>query len=232
MGSSTDSSIISLDLSIGSLQSSINHTHRHRHENSELSLSHGRRTKKEEGAVQGTLQAEPEMAEEMRRVVEENRRLAGMLAAICERHRALRAQVIEMMSSSPSSFMASAMKKRKFEAAVSQVDVVNGRKENGWRCSPAKPATEEVRPRVSKVYIRADGLLMKDGYHWRKYGQKVIRDNPYPRAYFRCSFAPVCPVKKKVQRCTENQSVLVVTYEGEHNHVQPSPAELDLNGAS
>ncbi|KAK8939730.1 putative WRKY transcription factor 40 [Platanthera guangdongensis] len=231
MGSSTDSSIISLDLSIGSLQSSINHT-RHRNENSELSLSHGRRTKKEEGVVQGTLQAEPEMAEEMRRVVEENTRLAGMLAAICESHRALRAQVIEMMSSSPSSFTASAMKKRKLEAAVSQVDVVSGQKENSWRCSPAKPATEEVKPRVSKVYIRADGLEQKDGYHWRKYGQKMIRDNPYPRAYFRCSFAPVCPVKKKVQRCTENQSVLVVTYEGEHNHVQPSPAELDLNGVS
>uniref|UniRef100_I1L9Z3 WRKY domain-containing protein n=1 Tax=Glycine max TaxID=3847 RepID=I1L9Z3_SOYBN len=37
---------------------------------------------------------------------------------------------------------------------------------------------------------------VRDRYQWRKYGKKVTRDNPSPRAYFKCSYAPSCPVNK------------------------------------
>jgi hypothetical protein len=87
------------------------------------------------------------------------------------------------------------------------------------------------RIKVSTVRTRIDPadttLTVKDGYHWRKYGQKVTRDNPSPRAYFRCAYAPSCPIKKKVQRSADDSSLLVATYEGEHNHASPtSAAEL------
>ncbi|KAK4277239.1 hypothetical protein QN277_015261 [Acacia crassicarpa] len=80
-----------------------------------------------------------------------------------------------------------------------------------------------ISPKVSKVFVRTQAsdpsLFVSDGYQWRKYGQKVTRDNPSPRAYFRCSFAPSCPVKKKVQRSAEDPTLLVATYEGVHNHI-------------
>ncbi|KAL0298252.1 UNVERIFIED_CONTAM: putative WRKY transcription factor 40 [Sesamum angustifolium] len=86
-----------------------------------------------------------------------------------------------------------------------------------------------IKSNVSRVYVRIDpsdtSLVVKDGYGWRKYGQKVTRDNPSPRAYYKCSFAPNCPVKKKVQRSVNDPSLLVTTYEGRHHH-HPSQANV------
>ncbi|KAG6409670.1 hypothetical protein SASPL_127712 [Salvia splendens] len=66
-------------------------------------------------------------------------------------------------------------------------------------CSPGRP--REIKSNTSRVHVRIDpsdtSLIVKDGYQWRKYGQKVTRDNPSPRAYYKCSLSPTCPVKKK-----------------------------------
>ncbi|XVE71258.1 hypothetical protein DITRI_Ditri10aG0136400 [Diplodiscus trichospermus] len=86
------------------------------------------------------------------------------------------------------------------------------------RLGPQVPALAKASQVLVKTDPRDNSLIVKDGFQWRKYGQKVTKDNPSPRAYFRCSMAPGCPVKKKVQRCLEDKSFLLATYEGQHNH--------------
>ncbi|KAJ1417529.1 WRKY domain [Sesbania bispinosa] len=57
-----------------------------------------------------------------------------------------------------------------------------------------------------------------DDYSWRKYGQKPIKGSPHPRGYYKCSSMRGCPARKHVERCLEEPTMLIVTYEGEHNH--------------
>ncbi|KEH39749.1 putative transcription factor WRKY family [Medicago truncatula] len=57
-----------------------------------------------------------------------------------------------------------------------------------------------------------------DEYSWRKYGQKPIKGSPYPRGYYKCSTVRGCPARKHVERATDDPTMLIVTYEGEHRH--------------
>ncbi|KAL7169891.1 hypothetical protein ACSBR2_034855 [Camellia fascicularis] len=59
--------------------------------------------------------------------------------------------------------------------------------------------------------------MSDDGYKWRKYGQKFIKNSPFPRSYYRCT-NPGCSAKKQVEQSIEDPDTLIITYEGLHLH--------------
>ncbi|KAK4419149.1 WRKY transcription factor 44 [Sesamum alatum] len=79
-----------------------------------------------------------------------------------------------------------------------------------------EPSSE---PRIV-VQNNTDSDIVGDGFRWRKYGQKVVKSNPYPRSYYRCT-SPKCNVRKYVERTSEDPGTFITTYEGRHNHSMP-----------
>lgn len=72
------------------------------------------------------------------------------------------------------------------------------------------------------VHAAGDVGISGDGYRWRKYGQKMVKGNPNPRNYYRCTSAG-CPVRKHIETSGENKTAVVITYKGVHNHDMPVP---------
>ncbi|XP_012831749.1 PREDICTED: probable WRKY transcription factor 49 [Erythranthe guttata] len=62
-----------------------------------------------------------------------------------------------------------------------------------------------------------NNVMADDGYKWRKYGQKSIKNSPNPRSYYRCT-NPRCSAKKQVERSVDDSDTLIITYEGLHLH--------------
>lgn len=105
---------------------------------------------------------------------------------------------------------------------------------------PRNPYDHDMQLRATALFGGSSGLHAhalpppppaieqpaKDGYSWRKYGQKQLKDAESPRSYYKCT-RDGCPVKKVVERSFDG-FIKEITYKGRHNH--PRPQERGLAG--
>ncbi|MCH82883.1 putative WRKY transcription factor 2-like, partial [Trifolium medium] len=90
------------------------------------------------------------------------------------------------------------------------------RKNESYPVETMVPSRAIREPRVV-VQVESEVDILDDGYRWRKYGQKVVKGNPNPRSYYKCTTVG-CTVRKHVERASHNLKYIITTYEGKHNH--------------
>ncbi|CAL5368587.1 unnamed protein product [Camellia sinensis] len=98
--------------------------------------------------------------------------------------------------------------------------VVSGNEENLGK----KKGEKKIRKPRFAFQTRTQVDILDDGYRWRKYGQKAVKNNKFPRSYYRCTHKG-CNVKKQVQRQSKDEGVVVTTYEGVHTHPIEKPSD-------
>ncbi|KAG7951230.1 hypothetical protein I3843_13G155600 [Carya illinoinensis] len=64
-------------------------------------------------------------------------------------------------------------------------------------------------------------VIPEDGYEWKKYGQKFIKNIGKVRSYFKCQRSN-CGAKKRADWSTLEAGSLRVVYDGVHSHELPS----------
>ncbi|XVE76832.1 hypothetical protein DITRI_Ditri13aG0011900 [Diplodiscus trichospermus] len=95
----------------------------------------------------------------------------------------------------------------------------DGNNNSWWRSSAGSEKMSKVKVRRKLreprfcFQTRSDVDVLDDGYKWRKYGQKVVKNSLHPRSYFRCTHNN-CRVKKRIERLSEDCRMVITTYEG------------------
>ncbi|RWW31597.1 hypothetical protein GW17_00003786 [Ensete ventricosum] len=108
-------------------------------------------------------------------------------------------------------------------------NTINSLSVGGVRMKKVKAKRKVREPRFCfKTMSEVD--VLDDGYKWRKYGQKVVKNTQHPRSYYRCT-QENCRVKKRIERLPDDPRMVITTYEGRHVH-SPSHDEESSSQAS
>ncbi|KAJ7966581.1 WRKY transcription factor [Quillaja saponaria] len=113
--------------------------------------------------------------------------------------------------------LSSSSLKRKCNSLDNAAFKCNGSSSGRCHCSRKRKSKMKKAIRVPAISSRTADIPA-DEYTWRKYGQKPIKGSPHPRGYYKCSSQRGCPARKHVERALDDPTMLIVTYEGEHNH--------------
>uniref|UniRef100_A0A0D3GT39 WRKY domain-containing protein n=1 Tax=Oryza barthii TaxID=65489 RepID=A0A0D3GT39_9ORYZ len=86
---------------------------------------------------------------------------------------------------------------------------------------PIIPSGTMVAPLVKKIEDGDDQLSGSSDNQDEHDDEKVVKGNPYPRSYYKCTYLG-CDVKKQVERSVEEPNAVITTYEGKHIHDVPA----------
>nr|GMC46251.1 probable WRKY transcription factor 75 [Ipomoea batatas] len=104
-----------------------------------------------------------------------------------------------------------------------EISLLSQKESSGGVVSKKKGEKKTRMPRFA-FQTRSQVDILDDGYRWRKYGQKAVKNNKFPRSYYKCTHEG-CKVKKQVQRLNRDETIVVTTYEGMHMHPVHKPAD-------
>ncbi|XP_013747202.2 probable WRKY transcription factor 49 [Brassica napus] len=116
----------------------------------------------------------------------------------------------------------------KFDSGPRLQDIANALAIVEPLAHPVRQISESTFPKLGRNTLsKVDRYTLKvknnsngmsdDGYKWRKYGQKSIKNSPNPRSYFKCTNS-ICNAKKQVERSIDDPNTYIITYEGFHLH--------------
>ncbi|KAK9282446.1 hypothetical protein L1049_005364 [Liquidambar formosana] len=129
-------------------------------------------------------------------------------------------ETLNLPATPNSSSISSASSEAVNEEQAKAVDEEEEQQKTKKQLKPKKTNQKKQREPRFAFMTKSEVDHLEDGYRWRKYGQKAVKNSPYPRSYYRCTTAS-CGVKKRVERSCGDPTIVVTTYEGQHTH--PSP---------